>query len=263
MLDILLVVAVFFILVISFVGWKMKSLTGSGAIGAIVIGLSIYLGFSIQGLLLLGCFFVSSSLLSKFQSVKKSNLHDMLEKGDRRDIVQVLANGGVPAILSLVQATGQSFGQVVLLGFCISIAAANADTWASEIGTLSKQNPRLLLTFKKVERGTSGAVSLLGSFAAVVGSAFIAIGAGVLFSLSWYPIALVILFGFMGNLLDTLLGQTIQVKYICTVCGKLTEKQYHCHNRGLKMKKFSFLNNDGVNFLSIALATILGLIILS
>jgi uncharacterized membrane protein len=106
-------------------------------------------------------------------------------------------------------------------------------------------------------------VSLLGTCAAVVGSAFIAIGAGLLFSLSWYPIALVILFGFIGNLLDTLLGQTIQVKYICTVCGKLTEKQNHCHNRGLKMKKFSFLNNDGVNFLSIALATMLGLIILS
>ncbi|MGM0874262.1 MAG: DUF92 domain-containing protein [Bacillota bacterium] len=258
MLDVQVIVAILFILLISFAGWKVKSLTISGATGAVVVGIFIYCGFSFQGLFLLGCFFGSSSLLSKFQSAKKSTLQDMLEKGDRRDIIQVMANGGVPAVLGLVYFTGQSLDQAVLLGFCISIAAANADTWASEIGTLSKQKPRLLLTLKKVERGTSGAVSLLGTIAALAGAAFISIFAGLLFSLTISSMMFIVTFGFIGNILDTLLGQTIQVKYKCMVCHKITEKQTHCRTRGLKMAKYSFLNNDAVNFLSIALTTFIG-----
>ncbi|KKI88614.1 hypothetical protein WQ54_30950 [Bacillus sp. SA1-12] len=258
------IMAVLFILLIAYGGWKVKSLTISGAIGAFIVGFLVYLGFSFQGLLLLGSFFASSSLLSKFQRSKKLSLEDMLVKGDRRDIIQVLANGGVPALLGLLQYTDKIFSeQTLLLGFCISIAAANADTWASEIGTLSKQKPRLLLTLKKVERGTSGAVSILGTCAAIAGASFISIFAWFMFSLSLHLTVLIIAFGFLGNLIDTLLGQTFQLKYKCKVCGKITEKQYHCETSGIKQTKFSFLNNDAVNFLSIILSSLLAFILLS
>ncbi|OAS85075.1 MULTISPECIES: DUF92 domain-containing protein [Metabacillus] len=261
MLELELVWAFLFICLISYAGWKVNSLTVSGAIGAVCVGFLIYLGFSWQGLFVLGCFFSSSSFLSKYQSSKKSNLQDMLEKGDRRDIVQVMANGSVPAILGLFQFIEPSVDPTVLLCFCISIAAANADTWASEVGTLSKRKPRLLLTLKKVERGTSGAVSILGTSAALAGATFISIIAGILFSISFYFMLCIVIFGFIGNILDTLLGQTIQVKYKCNVCEKITEKQIHCSNSGTKLTKYSFLNNDAVNLLSIASATILGFIL--
>ncbi|WP_299087917.1 DUF92 domain-containing protein [uncultured Metabacillus sp.] len=261
MLDARHILAVLFILVIAYGGLKVKSLTVSGAVGASIVGFLVYLGFSFQGLLLLGSFFASSSLLSKFQRSKKSSLEDMLVKGDRRDIIQVLANGGVPALLGLMQFSEQfSSEQTILLGFCSSIAAANADTWASEIGTLSKQEPRLLLTLKKVERGTSGAVSLLGTSAAVGGAAFISVVAWIMFSLPLFFTLLIIVFGFLGNLLDTLLGQTFQLKYKCIVCEKVTEKQNHCETLGIKQTKFSFLNNDAVNFLSIILSTLMAFI---
>jgi uncharacterized protein (TIGR00297 family) len=185
----------------------------------------------------------------------------MLEKGDRRDIVQVMANGSVPAILGLFQFIEPSVDQTLLLYFCISIAAANADTWASEIGTLSKRKPRLLLTLKKVERGTSGAVSTLGTSAALAGAAFISLVAGILFSIPFSFMLCIVIFGFIGNIFDTLLGQTLQVKYKCNVCEKITEKQVHCSIRGTKLTRYSFLNNDAVNFLSIAFATLLGFIL--
>ncbi len=57
-----------------------------------------------------------------------------------------------------------------LMGFIVCIASANSDTWASEIGSLSKKNPIYIRTFKRIERGTSGAISLLGSIAALSGS---------------------------------------------------------------------------------------------
>ena len=256
-----LIVVCFIIAIASVMGWKAKSITKDGAIAAFIVGLLIYLGFSYQGLFLLGCFFCSSSFFSKYQNKRKRIAADILEKGEQRDIIQVFANGGVPAFLGFIYSFGFISQQTALVCFCISLAAANADTWASEIGTMSKKEPRLLLTMKKVPRGTSGAVSILGTTAAIGGALFIAFISYLLFSLSLVWVVYIALFGFLGNLLDTIIGQTVQVKYKCTYCGKITEKQNHCNFKGVKISKYSFLNNDAVNFISIILATSLGFLL--
>ncbi len=257
-----MIIGILFIMFLSFSAWKMKTLSMSGMIGAIIIGSSVFIGFSWEGLLILGSFFVSSSMLSKIKTKRKSTLVDILKKHDQRDIIQVLANGGIPAVIAIgVLVNAEDFIQYAVL-FSISLAAANSDTWASEIGTLSKQKPRLLLTLKKVERGTSGAVSLLGTVAALVGSCFISIIAGLLLHLTLIDILLVAFFGFLGNIFDTLLGQTVQLKYKCSVCHRLTENKVHCEQQGIKLHSHSFLDNDAVNLLSIALTTILAFLFL-
>jgi uncharacterized protein (TIGR00297 family) len=251
-----------FILFLSYRAWKMKSLSFSGMIGAFVVGSAIFVGFSWKGLFLLGCFFVSSSLLSKVKAKQKSFLQDILSKGDQRDIMQVAANGGLPALIAVVyyfQGTNTNDTLYIIL-FSISLAAANSDTWASEIGTLSKGRPRMLFSLKKVERGTSGAVSLLGSFAGLAGSFFISIMSGFVFSLSILDVLIMTLFGFLGNIFDTVLGQTVQIKYKCSVCHKLTEKRVHCSKIGRKSNRYAFMNNDAVNFIAIVLTTLLALL---
>ncbi|WP_347880527.1 DUF92 domain-containing protein [Metabacillus flavus] len=240
---------------ISLAGWKIRSLTLSGAAAACLIGLLIYLGYGFHGLFLLGAFFASSSLLSKYKRNKKKVLDEMLEKGDRRDSVQVMANGGISSIASfLFWLTGADLWTAV---FCTSIAAANSDTWASEIGTLSKKAPRMLLSLKKTVKGTSGAVSLLGTAAAAAGAGFIAVLSVFVFNLDWTWGLMIALVGFGGNLADTLLGGTVQVKYECPVCGKVTEKKIHCSVKGRVVQGYSFLNNDAVNMISICIAAAL------
>ncbi|MFD2213961.1 DUF92 domain-containing protein [Metabacillus endolithicus] len=250
-----------FILFLSYRAWKMRSLSISGMIGAFLVGSAIFLGFAWKGLFLLGCFFVSSSLLSKVKSKQKSFLQDILSKGDQRDIMQVAANGGLPAIIAVVYYFQGTNDTLYITLFCLSLAAANSDTWASEIGTLSKGRPRMLFSLKKVERGTSGAVSLLGSFAGLVGSFFISIMSGFLFSLSILDVLVMTLFGFLGNIFDTVLGQTVQIKYKCKVCQKVTEKRIHCSNIGRKSNSYAFMNNDAVNFTAIVLTTCLAFLI--
>lgn len=255
-------IAASFIVLISLSSWRSKSLTLSGAVGAIFVGIFIYGGFSWKGLVLLGCFFGSSSYVSKYKAKLKSNVIDIIEKGEQRDIVQVAANGGIPAILGLLTILFPDFAEVLLIGFCVSLAAATSDTWASEIGTLSKKDPRMLFTLKKVPKGTSGAVSSLGTSAGLVGALFISIVSILLFSLSPHFLLFITLMGFLGNMFDTILGATIQTKYTCPICHKITEKQVHCRVKGEKLNRYSFLTNDSVNISSIVLATLLSLLIL-
>ncbi|WP_010678121.1 DUF92 domain-containing protein [Bacillus timonensis] len=249
-------------IVVAVLGYKLKSLSFSGAIGTIIVGSAVSIGYGFRGLLLLGVFFASSSLWSKCKAGNKDNLQNKVAKGEQRDIVQVIANGGVATLTGLMYAwTGLNFW---LLFFVGSIAAANADTWASEIGTLSKRKPILLTSMKRVDAGTSGAVSVLGTMAGFLGSLLISF-----ISFLVWPEISVILFvgltivGFCGNLIDTIIGATFQVAYKCGVCGIETEKSVHCLKETTYSKGIRFCNNDVVNFLSILLASGIGTFFLS
>jgi uncharacterized membrane protein len=128
----------------------------------------------------------------------------------------------------------------------------NADTWATELGVLSKNLPRLITNGKAVERGTSGAVSLPGSLAALGGAALIGLTAG-LFSLKAEPLRLAgaaILGGLAGSFFDSLLGATVQAIYYCPACQKETERhpRHLCGTETSLRRGWRWLNNDVVNF---------------
>lgn len=249
------------IIILSIMGYYSRVLTLSGAFAAMVVGISIYLGFGIPGSLLLGLFFGSSSMWSKFQKEKKERYQEKLEKGDQRDHIQVLANGGIPAFISILAILFPA--DIWLSIFIVCLASANADTWASEIGSLSKSKPFFITTLKRVEAGTSGAITILGTTAAMVGSGLIVASGLLLWSqLSVRLFFIMTLLGFIGNVIDTLLGAFFQVKYYCEVCQFETEKTYHCHQKTVKSRGISLMNNDAVNFLSILLAGFLAIFLI-
>lgn len=240
---------------VAVIGFKLKSLTISGGLATILVGISVAIGFGYGGLMLLGAFFASSSLWSKYKSeYKETNISGKIEKGEQRDSVQVFANGGVPAILGIAMTIFPS--PILFSAFIASIAAANADTWASEIGSLSKKRPFLITSFKQVDPGTSGAVSSLGTIAALFGSVFICFLAYLYWDLSIYITVLLVFVGFAGNIMDTILGATVQVSFKCNVCNVETEKTFHCQRKTLHHKGYFAINNDLVNFLSILFSAI-------
>ncbi|WP_026692895.1 DUF92 domain-containing protein [Peribacillus kribbensis] len=235
-------------------GWKQELLTFSGALAAFFVGGAIACGFGWRGLLLLGCFFVSSSLWSKFRPEAKKELDEKLMKGSQRDWQQVLANGGIAACISLYYIIEP--GSHILLLFLTSIAAANSDTWASELGVLSKASPFSLLTFKPTEKGTSGAVTLFGTFCSLLGSMFIAAVSFFTFEVTIRDAVLIAFFGLLGSLYDSIIGAYIQPEYICRKCGYHTEKLVHCGEKTEKRKGWGWVDNDAVNAASIFLASL-------
>ncbi|MDZ5470997.1 DUF92 domain-containing protein (plasmid) [Bacillus sp. 31A1R] len=254
------IVVLIFIIVTAILGYYFRLLTLSGSIAAAVVGIFTALGLGLKGLFVLGLFFASSSFWSKYKRSRKSKVEERHEKGSTRDWQQVVANGGAAGMVSFVYFINPD--PIWVMVYCILLSSANSDTWASEIGTLSKTKPFSLRTFSLVPSGTSGAVSMLGTWAALAGASLIAVSSKLIFSFSIQAMFFIAVLGFLGNLIDTILGAYIQASYKCRECGLETEKLIHCNGKTVKIKGFQQMNNDLVNFLSSLLAAIFGLIIL-
>jgi uncharacterized protein (TIGR00297 family) len=247
------VITFLIVLLVSYGGWRTKNLSLSGALSALLMGCIIGYFYHWKGLLLVGAFFLSSSVWSKLFSSSKEEIEGKLAKTSVRDWQQVWANGGPAALfIILFHVTGNEWW---LYSFAAAIAAANSDTWASEIGPLSRKDPFSLRSFKRVEKGTSGAVSLIGTIAALTGSTFISLLFCMLIdSFQWKLFILISAAGFLGNVLDTLAGAYLQVEFTCPVCKSSTEAAVHCGTHTVRSKGCLWLNNEGVNFLSSFLA---------
>jgi uncharacterized protein (TIGR00297 family) len=242
-----------------FSGYLSRSLSRSGAFAAVLVGLAVFWGFGLKGLFLLGVFFATSTFWSKYKSSAKKDMEERLAKGSTRDYRQVAANGGAAALISIIYYSQPDI--TWLIGFTVCLASSNSDTWASEIGSLSKRNPVYIRTFKRIDKGTSGAISLLGSIAALLGSVLIATVSTWVFNLEVIHFWIIFLFGFIGNILDTIFGAYYQQTYVCSQCGIETEKKMHCHYPAKRLKGFPLVDNDMVNFLSGLIAAFLAMLV--
>lgn len=231
-------------LVVSIAARRSHSLTMGGAVAAPIVGtLAIAAGWSWG--LLLSAFFLSASALSRLGARRKAELAGSIaQKGAERDAVQVLANGGVFAASALGYLLAPSpLWYTTAIG---ALAASTADTWATEVGTLSGNETLSIISGSKVAPGTSGGVTLIGTGAAAAGAFFIAGGAALA---SWpVPFAAVALGGIAGALTDSLLGATLQARRWCDVCARATERLVHnCGTVTRHAGGIAGFDNDAVN----------------
>ncbi len=236
-------------LAVAWAAWKTGALTGGGAVVAFFVGWATFgFGGAWWAVALLVFFFSSSGLSFLFQRHKQA-LSEKFSKGKRRDATQVLANGGLAALLAVVHRWMPS-APWVWAAFCGSLAAVNADTWGTEIGVLSKSPPRSILNGRSVPRGTSGAVSALGLSASLGGALLLGLVAA---TASPHPLAAGLaatVSGFLGAVFDSILGERWQATYFCPTCR--TETEHHpLHTCGAPtqlIRGLRWLDNDVVNF---------------
>lgn len=201
-----------------------RSLSRSGALVAVGVGTgAAAAGWSWAALLIV--FFLASSALSRFRhAARDARVGAIVEKGDERDAWQVLANGGVFAACALAAAaTGETLWAAMSLG---ALAAATADTWATEIGTLAGGAPRSIVSLRSLPAGTSGGVTLPGTLASLAGAALIAMVAHVA-GMSRVGFGVVFAGGVAGSLADSLVGATVQERRWCDRCDSATERRVH------------------------------------
>lgn len=248
---------------IAFLAYKAKSLNISGAVAAAVTGTIIFGVGGLTWAILLLTFFITSSALSRAFKKRKQGLDEKFSKGHERDAGQVLANGGLATVFA-----GLHFffpdSAWTWVGFAASLAAVNADTWATELGVLNPHPPRLITNLTKiVEKGTSGGISLVGTLASLAGSALIALLASFLTG-NWSLFLPVTLAGLAGSLFDSFLGGTVQAMYYCPTDKKETEKHplHTCGTPTTHLRGWTWLDNDWVNFACGAFGVIVAILLL-
>lgn len=235
---------------IGYLALRAGALNTSGAWAAAIVGGAIF-GFGGLGwAVLLLMFFVSSSALSRAFRSRKAAIDEKYAKGAQRDWGQVLANGGLGALLAIAAALlpGQEWPWLAFIG---AMAAVNADTWATELGVLNPTPPRLITTGKVVERGTSGGVSLAGYLAVMAASALLGLAALPFSTGSWLAtLAVAVAGGLAGSTLDSLLGASVQAIYYCPSCQKETERHpsHSCGSTTHHRRGWRWMDNDWVNF---------------
>ena len=252
-------------ILVAFLAYRAHSLNRSGALASVLVGSIVFGIGGWQWALLLLAFFISSSALSRAFKKRKLGLSEKFSKGSQRDAGQVFGNGGLATLFAGLHYFFPT-SPWVWLAFAASLAAVNADTWSTELGVLNPHPPRMITNLGRVvEKGTSGGISLVGTLAALAGSALIGVLAGLFppFPAAWTVGLWVTVAGFLGSLFDSLLGATVQAIYHCSTCNKETERYpvHTCGTQTTRKRGWDWLNNDIVNLGCAVFAVVFVLIV--
>ena len=223
------------IVLLLFMFYIKKHLSISGFIGAALMAALLF-GFGGYSYIYpIVVFFITSTILSFF---KKQNTK--IIKSDRT-IKQVYANGGIALFICILN---HFFSHSLIYPcFLASVAAANSDTWGTEFGKKSNKNPIDILSGNVVIDGVSGGITLYGTIGSILGSILIGI-IGYYFITDIKIIFLIIISGFISSIFDSILGSSVQARYISPdglIITEKYEKSYYLYTGSKK------INNDIVN----------------
>ena len=275
--------------VVGILAYKLNFVDISGLISAFVVGFTIWYTGGVPAFVLVFFFFMSAGIATKYKYKAKIKKNVAQEGKGKRSWVNVFGSGIIPMIFSVAMylaklnpnlaAAGWPF--FLFGGYVGAIATTTADTLASEIGVFSKSKPRLITNLRrKVPSGTIGAVSLLGEGVALT-AGFIIGTIALLFAMftpTWIPgivtaendiimnyimflIPLSVLTAFIGCNIDSLLGAVFQNRFVCEICGAVTDKEFHCEYETKYIGGFKRFTNMHVNLGSSGLGASLGIVL--
>ena len=198
-------------LVLGYPTLKFHVLDEKGSLAAFFLGLVTYMSLGFGGFMVLLSLHVIGAITTRIGMRDKRKRR--IEQEKIRSVDNILANGLAPVLGAFLYFVAKNNNILFYVGFVGAIAAATADTTSSEIGQLSTMKPRLITSWKEVEAGTDGAITLLGNFAAVVASVIV-VSIALIFGVSGVrqmPLIIsVVIGGFVGTTFDSLLGATFE-----------------------------------------------------
>jgi uncharacterized protein (TIGR00297 family) len=212
---------------VAWLGYRARTVTSTGAVTGAIIGIAIAVTTGWAGWALLLATFLAASITSRLGLRRKTLLGIAEERGGRRGAGNAIANTGFATAAALLSVLTNE-RDLAVLAFVAALAAGGSDTIASEIGKAWGRRTWLVPTFRRVAPGTSGAMSLEGTLAGIVGASVLA---GLAIWVGLVPrtaLVAVVAGATIGSLAESLLGATLEAPGI--------------------------LNNDMLNFLNTGIA---------
>ena len=219
---------------VAIISVKTAKLTTFAAITGWVIGLLIFSGTGYPGVAMIAVFFISGTAATSRGMVAKHKMGLEEKNKGKRSAGQVIANAGVAAILAVISMFYEAKTDLFILMTAAAFASATADTLSSELGNVYGKKFFNIVTLQKDTRGLNGVISFEGTIIGVAGSAAIAIVYSLFLGFD-RQFLLIFISGAIGNFSDSLLGATAERK--------------------------GYLNNNQVNFLNTAIASLFALLL--
>jgi len=184
-------------------------LTFSGAVAGAAVGLLVFAGGGYTGFIMLVAFFFLGILATSWKKHEKLRFKAKSDRSLSRNAGQVLANGGVPAILGLLALWMPHHAGLFRLMMAAALSSATADTLSSELGMIYGRWFFNILTLKRETKGLDGVISVTGTLIGIAGSAVIAFIYSLAIGKRFW---LIVLAGTIGNLADSILGAVYERK---------------------------------------------------
>ena len=214
-------------------GYAARTVSIAGALTGTLIGIAIFVSLGWQGWTLLLVTFIAASVASRTGLPRKRALGIAEAREGRRGPGNAIANTGVAAIAAMLAGL-DVHPAAATLAFVTALVAGGSDTIASEIGKAYGRRTFSVTTLRLVRPGTSGAMSLEGTMAGLLGAVMLGGVAIALNLLAASTLLLVVVAATMGSLMESWLGATLEEPGI--------------------------LNNDLLNFINTAVAAVVAVL---
>ena len=234
--------------ILALIAYLKKAMTMSALILAFIFSCLITYYGGLNAFIILASVFIINQIAGQIKKEYRDSLtKDVNVKIHQKDLMEIIANVGMGTISIVIY--GLTNNNIFLIIYAAIMAESLADSLASDIGILSKKAPINILTLKRSKPGLSGNISFLGLFSSLLGSFLISL----IFIIPQFNLTnmiIITLSGFLGAILDSLIGALFQIKYKCPKCGIITEQKSHCKTPTQHYQGFKFLDNDLVNLIS-------------
>lgn len=223
-------IALAFSFFLGVLAYRAKIADVSALLSAALLGVLIIVFSGLPWFLLLLTFFILGGAFTRYKYKYKKSIGIAQSKEGIRSYENVFSNSTAALVLAVAYGVFSEHSLPIIYAYLGTVATATGDTLASEIGTTSKERPRMITTLKYARPGEDGAVSLLGELASIFGSAIIGLLAyflGVSDNL-YLSVIITTAGGFFGTNMDSLLGATLQkngllsnsgVNFVATFAG--------------------------------------------
>jgi uncharacterized protein (TIGR00297 family) len=206
-----------FALVLGIGAYWAKAADADAVLSETIVCLLVILFGGLTWFMLLLAFYLLGGGFTRYGYALKAKLGIAQSHGGMRGYKNVYSNSLVPLILAICY--GVYHNEIFIYAFVASVATANGDTLASEIGETSRSKPRMITTLKETEPGVDGGVTPLGEAASIAGALIIGILATVTGMTGPLGIVAGAIGGFLGTNFDSFLGATLQRRGILSNNG--------------------------------------------
>jgi uncharacterized protein (TIGR00297 family) len=188
--------------------YGLRGVDRAGAVVGWLLGTLLFAFGGWRGYLMLVALFALGTGATRAGYRRKSALGIAQERGGRRGASHAVANT-VVGVAAAMLAVATPFGEIYALACVAAFATATCDTVSSEIGKAYGGTHVDPLRWRRVARGTRGAVSPAGTLAGLGGAAVIA---GLAAAIGWISSTAALAAGIgacIGTMAESVVGSTI------------------------------------------------------